>query len=508
MTTSPVCLETSRVSKSFNGVCVLNEVSLQLRRGEILGLVGQNGSGKSTLIKILSGFHAPDPGSAVFMGGKDVSAILGSSAQRTGMAFIHQDLALVASMTILENLRIARFRTGLAGRIKWAEERARVRVFLDQVGLDVDPRTKVADLSVTEQALVAIARGLADTEESESEVADRLLVLDEPTAYLPHAGVERLFGVLRTIASHGTSILFVSHRLDEVRSLCDRVAVLRGGELVATVNAAEHSEKDILELMLGRRVEELYPDTEEAQGDPALHVEGLVGRLLKELSFEARAGEIVGFAGLPGSGYEEVPYLLTGGLPATAGRVSVNGEVIDARKLDPGAAIRKGIVLLPADRKATGGVPSLRVGENMTLPTVHLVSALRSLILHKRERSVVERETHRFQIQPRNAGLPLGSLSGGNQQKVLLAKWMLSTPSVLALHEPTQGVDVGAKRDVFAHLAKAAEDGAIVLISTVEHEDLAHLCHRVYVLRNGVLFRTIQRPELEPHRLAEAVFAG
>jgi ribose transport system ATP-binding protein len=500
-------LELTGVSKTFDGIRVLHDVTLAVGPGEILGLIGENGSGKSTLIKVLSGFHSPDPGARVEVGGRDLTGALGQGPMRTGLAFIHQDLALVPSMTVLENLRIARFATGFGWRIRWGQERRHVRTYLRQAGLDVHPDTRVSDLSVTERALVAVARGLADIEESQEQVSHRVLVLDEPTAYLPRDGVLRLFTALRALTGHGTSIIFVSHRLDEVRELCDRVAVLRGGDLVAVVDAATTSEGALLEHMLGRPSDELYPDTAQPTGEPLLTVDDLHGGALAGLSFEARPGEIIGFAGLPGSGYDEVPYLLTGARPAGAGTVHLDGRAIPAAGLTPRACMALGIALLPADRAQAGCAPALTMRENITLPTLPAFTALRSIVRRARERRAALAQADRFGITPARPELPVRYLSGGNQQKVLLAKWMLAEPRVLALHEPTQGVDVGAKREIFAHLSAAAEAGAVVLLSTVEHEDLVHLCRRVHVFRGGRCTRVLSQKELTTGRLTEAVYA-
>jgi len=496
-------LELAGVSKSFDDIRVLHDVTLAVGSGEILGLIGENGSGKSTLIKILSGYHAPDPGARIEIGGHP----LGGGARHPGVAFIHQDLALVASMTVLENLRIARFATGLGWRIRWSRERAGVRRYLEQVGLDVHPDTRVGDLSVTEQALVAVARGLADLDSDGGQSGQRLLVLDEPTAYLPHDGVQRLFKVLRGLTAAGAAVIFVSHRLDEVRELCDRVAVLRGGELVAQVETEGTDERQLLELMLGRPVEELYPDTATPDGVPLLEVDGLGGDVLRDLSFTARPGEIIGFAGLPGSGYDEVPYLLTGARRAISGRLRLDGTDVAVSTLRPRSAIQLGMALLPADRGRSGCAPALTVRENMTLPTLPAFTRFRSVVMRRQERKAALAESERFNVVPRQPEAALRYLSGGNQQKVMLAKWMLGGPRVLALHEPTQGVDVGAKREIFAHLSDAAAAGAVVLMSTVEHEDLAHLCTRVHVFRGGRCVRVIERRELSPDRLASAVYA-
>jgi len=478
------------VSKTFDGIRVLHDVTLTVRSGEILGLIGENGSGKSTLIKILSGYHSADPGGRVVLGRG---------------AFIHQDLALIPSMTVLENLRIARFDTGFAWRIRWARERAHVRQYLAQVGLDVHPDTRVGQLSVTEQALVAVARGLADLDASDSH---RLLVLDEPTAYLPNDGVQRLFKVLRALTAEGAAVVFVSHRLDEVRELCDRVAVLRGGDLVDVVEASSTTERDLLRLMLGRPIDEMYPDTPSSEGSPFFEVASLRGGALLDLSFTARPGEVIGFAGLPGSGYDEVPYLLTGARRALSGTLRLDGRVYPIVSMRPRVAIGLGMALLPADRSRTGCAPALTVRENMTLPSLSSFTWLRSIVLRGKERRAALAQASRFGVTPQRPESVLRYLSGGNQQKVMLAKWMLGAPRVLLLHEPTQGVDVGAKQEIFAHLSAAAASGAVVLMSTVEHEDLARLCSRVYVMHGGRCRRVIQQEDLTPHRLAEAVYSA
>jgi ribose transport system ATP-binding protein len=494
------------LTKSFAGVRVLDDVSLRLTAGEVVGLIGQNGCGKSTLIKLLSGFHAPDTGARVHMGGHDVSNDLGGGPARTGMAFIHQDLALVPAMTILENLRIARFSTGAGRRIRWRQERELVRSALAQVGVHASPDLRVGDLSVTERALVAIARGLGDTASAGGVVQERLLVLDEPTAYLPREGVERLFGVVRDLSAHGVSVLFVSHRLDEVLEHCDRVVVLRGGRQVADVPVAGRSERDLVELMLGRPPEQMYPDTPSAPAGDGLRVSGLSGTYAQALSFAAAAGDVVGFVGLPGGGYDELPYLLAGASPSSAGTLQVGDRQVDATGLTPARALREGIALLPADRKGASGALGVGVQENMTLPTLRDHVSSRVLLRHRREKRTVDGELGRFDVRPARGDVALASLSGGNQQKVLLAKWVLAKPRVLALHEPTQGVDVGAKRDVFAHLAELARGGTVVLISSVEYEDLAHLCSRVHVVRHGTIVRTLERAELTAHTVAAAVY--
>lgn len=500
-------LNVQNASKTFNGIRVLDGVSFTQRAGEVCALIGQNGSGKSTLIKILSGFHAADPGIAIQMGRRDITGDLSAGAGRTGMAFIHQDLALVPSMTIVENLRINRFRTGLAGRIRWKDERATVRAALDEVDLDVSPDTRVGDLPMTERALVTIARGLSEIADSGSDHDDRLLVLDEPTAYLPHAGVERLFAVIRGLAADGTSILFVSHRLDEVLANCERVLVLRNGRLVADEPVPGHTGHSLVELMLGQPAEGMYPDRALTDSAPWIEVHELAGRYADGVSFAAGSGEIVGFVGLPGGGYDEIPYLLTGATPARGGRIEIRGSSREAAGLTPNSALQFGVAMLPADRKRSGGALTLTAGENMTLPTLGRFVRWRTVLRSRAERQTVVGQMQRFDVRPQRSDLSLALMSGGNQQKVLLAKWIMAGPQVLALHEPTQGVDIGAKREVFAHLVTLASQGTVVLISSVEYEDLAHLCERVHVVAGGRIVRTLSGAKLTAREVAASVYA-
>ncbi|WP_417562861.1 sugar ABC transporter ATP-binding protein [Microbacterium sp.] len=501
----PASLEVTGVSKSFNGITVLDSIALRIEPGEVVGLIGQNGSGKSTFIKVLSGFHSPDEGARVLVGGREITDSLQEKASKTGLSFIHQDLALVESMTVLENLRIGNFQVGPGRRIRWKDEAAEVRRILELVGLDdVDPYLPITDLSVTEKALVVIARGLAELE-SGAELSARTLVLDEPTAYLPASGVERLFGVIRRVAAEGVGILFVSHRLDEVLHNCRRAIVFRGGRLVADVDVAGRTERDLIELMLGEPPEDLYPDYVAPRDDVRLVVERLCGDDVDDVSFTARSGEIIGFVGLPGSGYDRVPYLLAGASRATDGTVTVDGVRTEIRALSPLQALRRRIVLLPADRKGKSGVAGLKVGENLTIPTLrNLVRG--GVIRHRHERRTVAEQLSRFAVQPADGDAVMATLSGGNQQKVLIAKWAIADPTALLLHEPTQGVDVGAKHDVFAHLAQLAQAGTTILVASVEYEDLAALCTRVHVLRGGRIVRTVDRAELTPHELAAAVY--
>jgi ribose transport system ATP-binding protein len=499
-----VTLSVRNVSKSFYGITVLSDFAMDIHRGEIVALIGQNGSGKSTFIKVLSGFHAPDEGGTFRLGQQDVGDMLGQSPSKTGMAFIHQDLPLVPSMTILENLRIARFSTGFAGRILWKSEARAVSKILAKVGLDVSPNLRIDQLSVTERALVAIARGLSEIEAGDALDA-QLLVLDEPTAYLPEDGVSRLFNVLRDLSAQGVSILFVSHRLDEVLDHCARAVILRGGRKVGDVATAGMKERDLVEIMLGQPPEDIYPDRNFPTGAEVLSVSGLSGSQVKDISFSAQAGEVIGFVGLPGEGYDQIPYLLAGATRSSGGEAKVKGVVLDLPKLRPAKAIANGIALLPADRKGASGATDITVGANLTLPTLGKFTSRLHVLKGKAEREFVDNELIHATVTPPIGSARLATLSGGNQQKVLISKWAIADPTIFLLHEPTQGVDVGAKRQVFIQLNKLAREGAAILISSVEYDDLANLCTRVHVIRDGRIVETFEGEGLRAHDLAAAV---
>jgi ribose transport system ATP-binding protein len=496
------------VSKSFGSTRALDRVSIDVGPGEIHALLGQNGSGKSTLIKILSGFHASDDGSVELRGEPLQLPLPAAELRRLGLAFVHQELGLVDTLSVLENVRVGRFETGVGWRIRWRSERARTRALLRRFDLDVDPRTPVGSLGRTERAIVAIIRALDDMRTLAGEGGpDRggLLVLDEPTASLPEDEVRLLFETMRRVTESGSSVLFVTHRLEEVLAVCDVVSVLRDGRHVATERTRALDEPRLIELILGRPLDALYPDVEHEAAEPVLEVAGLGGATVRDVSFRVRSGEIVGLTGLVGAGYDEVPYLVYGARRATEGVVTIGGDAVGAAS--PHRARRLGVALLPGDRQRQAGIPRATVKENVTLPVLRRYSRLGRLE-HRRERRDVRGVLERFRVRPPDPDRPLASLSGGNQQKALLARWVETRPRVLLLHEPTQGVDVGSRRDIFELLQGAVAGGTAVVYASAEHEDLAHLCDRVLVFRRGRLARELSGAGLTKQSIASACYAA
>ncbi|MFE5940864.1 sugar ABC transporter ATP-binding protein [Streptomyces sp. NPDC056470] len=478
-------------------------MDLDLAPGEVQGLVGQNGSGKSTLIKILSGYHAPDAGCRLEICGREVRLPLHpSDLPRHGLAFVHQELGLVRDASVLENLFIASFPTRFPGRIDRRGERVRAARALERVGLDVPVDRSVGSLAAVERAMLAIARAMHQLE----TVEEGALILDEPTAYLPRDGVERLFHVVREVADAGLSVLFVGHDLTEIREITDSVTVLRDGRRVGCAATGRLTHDDLVELVLGFRLEEFYPEQRHSVSEEVLSVRDLAAAGCRGISFEARRGEIVGITGLAGSGYETIPYALFGAMPAT-GYVRIGDEGSDVGRLTPSTAMRRGMGLVPGQRLTFGGVPAATVAENLTLVTLDRVCGRFGRIRHGFERERAGEVMGQFGVRPARPLQTFATFSGGNQQKIVLAKWLDAASDVLLLHEPTQGVDVGARRDILGRLREVAARGRAVVVASSEYEDLAQICDRVLVLRNGRIAAELGGESVTHERLLKQCFA-
>jgi ribose transport system ATP-binding protein len=471
------------VSKAFGGTQALDDVTMVVQPGTVHALIGQNGAGKSTLMKILAGFHDADAGELWLNGEQTALPLHQQDARRHGLGFFHQNIVLAPELSVVENVRVNRFRAGAFGRIHWAREREDVRLRMRDVDLEVDPDSPVATLPQAQRALVGFVRAVQSVRD-DHETGSGVLVLDEPTAYLPRASVDRLYAATRRLVDEGAAAIFVSHRLDEVMRFADRISVIRGGRMVATVNRDETTVEELVTLMLGRQLGGMYPTRARIVGDEVLSVDGLSGRVVKDLSFGLARGEILGLAGLVGMGHEEAPYLIAGALTADAGKVAVDGRSVLARELTPRRSRDLRIGFLPGDRERESGVPTATVGENVTMPLLDRFFS-QGRLRHQRERDYVSGLLHRFDVQPPRPELPLAALSGGNQQKALMAKWLQLDPLVQLLYEPTQGVDIGSRRQMFQLIEELARGGTGVLIASSEYEDLANICTRVLVFRDG-----------------------
>jgi ribose transport system ATP-binding protein len=500
----PNSVQLERVSKTFLGTQALKAVSVTFRFGEIHAVVGENGAGKSTLFKILSGFHAPDSGSKLFVRGDEQSLPLSpTSAARLGFAFVHQDLALAESMNVMENVALGGMMRNRLGIIRWRAQARAVERLLADLSVNISARKIVGELSQAEKAVVAIARALYARGRYEST----LLVLDEPTANLTNVERNRLFETMRRAAKQGTAVVFCTHRLEEVLDVTSAVSVLRDGQLVASRSTEDVRDKsDLVRDILGRELDTFFPSRpDESRSDVVLAVRDLSGDGVQQLTLSLHAGEVVGLTGLAGSGHDAVPGLIFGSRRRTGGTIEVNGKAV--RSISPRSAVRSGIGMLPSDRKRDSGLMSASIRENLTL--VSLDQFVHGGLLRQRaERTHVLSALSRFDVRP--SGDPdrqLGSLSGGNQQKVLLAKW-LTRPALksLILHEPTQGVDVGAKRAILELITEIAGRGVGIILVSSEHEELSHLCNRVAIMRSGRIRAELDRPSAE--RIAEQCYVA
>lgn len=471
------------ISKSFGPRKVLDGVNLTLSRGEVHALLGQNGSGKSTLIKILSGVYQPDVDqqSRMLLRGEPIDLPLDPNfAATAGIAAVHQDLPIINSASVLENLMIGRFETGRGWRIDWRRVRDDVARALDEFGIHATPEQTAAELPEADRAMLAILRGLQGLPSDRPGV----LILDEPTAHLPRDGVDRVFAAIRKVASQGHAVLLVTHRLDEVFAVTDQVSVIRDGIIAHAADTRSSTEQELVTAILGFELDALYPERHTNAGEIVLDVAGLSGKRVQDLSLNARRGEVVGITGLIGAGQEEIPYLLYGARKASSGSVAVRGQAFPQGELSPARSISAGMVLLPADRRNASGVAAASVRENVSLPVLDRF-VQKGVLREKSERNHVRELLARFEVRPSDPELPLSALSGGNQQKALLAKWFQMKPDVLLLHEPTHGVDVGSRRTIFRLIKEAADAGAAIVMFSTEYADLANLCDRVVIMRHG-----------------------
>jgi ribose transport system ATP-binding protein len=488
-------------SKTFSGRKVLTDVDLAVSSGEIHALVGPNGSGKSTFIKILAGYHPPDPGATLAVRGHPVALPLSAAtASHFGLSFVHQDLGLFEGGTVLENLLVGQYRTRFGWRIPWRSERARARSDLEEYGLDVDPDAPLATLTDVQRALLAIMRALIHLPASESA----LLVLDEPTARLPHDSAAEFFGRVRAIADRGHAVLFVSHRLDEVVTLANRVTVLRDGRIVARHRATDFTVRGLVTEMLGFEMEQLYPDQNHGYGEVVASIKELSGGVVRRFDADCHRGEILGLTGLLGMGHDAVPYLVFGAEPALSGTIEIAGTTIRLTSITPRRAMSLGMGLLPGNRARDSAVGEATARENLTLATLQRY-AIGGRLRRGMERKDAQAQMARFEVAPVDPEAIMATFSGGNQQKTLLAKWLAWRPQLLILDEPWHGVDVGAKRQIMRLLSEAASDGMTIVISSVEAADLAEVCHRVLVMRRGEVATALAGSDLTSARISEQV---
>jgi ribose transport system ATP-binding protein len=500
-------LSVKGVSKVFDAQRALDDVSFGIAPGKVTALLGQNGSGKSTLIKILAGFYTPEDGAELTVGGRSIDLpVRPQDVYDAGLRFLHQDLALIPEFSISDNFALANgYPTELnLARIGQRRYDRTVKSILRQFGIDASPATRVAELAPAERTMIAIARAFGEQTEG-----NRIIVLDEPTASLPEAEVEQIFAVLRTATEGGASAIYVSHRIDEVRRIADHVLVLRDGRLVANRELGDMASTDIVSLILGRELGEMPSAARMSagagDGDVVLRVEALQGRQIRDISFELRRGELLGVTGLLGCGRSELARLLAGAQTVYAGELELGGKALSLR--DPAQAIAAGVAYIPQDRRGDGAIGEMTLRENLTLSTLgkHWSNGH---ISRRSEVSAASKLIKRFDVRPPLPDRKMANLSGGNQQKAILARCISTEPGLIVLDEPTQGVDAGAKQEIGGIVLQLAEAGTGVVLCSSDYAELAALCTRVMVLDRGREVATLTGDSLTEDQLTAACAAG
>jgi ABC-type sugar transport system ATPase subunit len=485
------------ISKRFGGIQALAGVDFALRAGEVMALAGENGAGKSTLIKVLAGAYPRDSGE-ILIDGKPVEIHSPRDAQRLGIAVIYQEFNLTPNQTVAENvfLHAPQLRPGTLGRLGIVDANARRQATIEvlkQVGGIVDPDERVADLSIAQQQLTEIAKALAQDA--------RIIVMDEPTSALPDDEVELLFGIIRRLKERGIAVVFVSHRLDETRRIADRVTVLRDGQQVGVAEVRLVTDDDIISMMVGRTIDTLYPKTEQTTGQSILRVTGLNRKgVLHDINLELRRGEILGLAGLVGAGRTEIARCIFGADPLDGGTIELEGRPVSVRS--PQDAVKLGIGYLPEDRKLQGLVLGMTVRENIALAVLRQIAErgiVRWPAVDRLGRTYVEQ----LKLRPPRIDLPALQLSGGNQQKVVLAKWLALKPKVLILDEPTRGIDVGTKAEVHALMDRLVKEGIGIILISSEWPEILNMSDRILVVAEGEIVGELTRAEATQERVLE-----
>ncbi len=491
-------LQLEHISKKFPGVQALSDVQFDVYPGEVHALVGENGAGKSTLIKIISGVHKPDTGE-IRVEGHMVHFNNPHGAQAAGVATIYQELSLYPELTVAENIFMGHAPRNRFGILDWGAMRSRANEILASLEIhDMDVNAKVKTLTVGKRQRVEIAKALSQNA--------RILIMDEPTASLTDADVEALFKIVRLLRERGVAVIYISHRLQEVFELADRVTVLRDGQFVGTKSVVETSEGELISMMVGRTIDNLFPKMPTEIGEVALEVRDLWRRpLTRGASFQVRVGEIVGLAGLVGSGRSELAQVIFGITPAESGEMWLDGKRIRVRH--PGQAMSLGIAYVPEDRGTQGLVRQMKVRENLSMAVLRSLTRW-FLVESRKEKSLAERAVEQLQIRAYSVEQIVNKLSGGNQQKLVVGKWLASEPRVLIMDEPTRGIDVGAKAEIHRLMSELAQRGLAIIMISSELPEILGMSDRILVMREGKVVAEFAREAATQEIIAEAMMGG
>jgi rhamnose transport system ATP-binding protein len=487
-------LQLSDIRKSFLAVRALKGVSFDLKAGEVHALLGENGAGKSTLIKVITGAHQPDSGT-IHVNGEGVEKLAPASAHKLGIAAIYQQPALFPDLSVAENIALALEPPKTLRRIQWSARYEQARQLLQRVGANIDPDADVRSLSMPEQQLVEIAKALG--------TGARILIMDEPTASLTQKEVQLLLGVVRDLRASGVGIIYISHRLEEIFQVADRVTVLRDGESVGTSAVSEMNEAGLIKLMVGREVAAIYPPAENQPGDVVLSLKSVTCAAsgIENISFDVRAREIFGLAGLVGAGRTELARILFGITPADGGNISLNDNVVLIRSARE--AVEHGIAYVPEDRRQHGVILEMPIAGNVTM-AIHPSFFPATWLRFGKERDLALNYIRDLQIKTSGPEAPGGSLSGGNQQKVALSRWLATKPKVLILDEPTQGVDVGAKSEIHKIIRRLAAEGLAVIMISSDLPEILGMSDRIGVMRGGKMTAILDGKTADAHSVMAA----
>ncbi|MEI4472379.1 sugar ABC transporter ATP-binding protein [Frigidibacter sp. MR17.24] len=480
-------IELQAISKNFSGIHALREVDFDLNAGEVHALVGENGAGKSTLMRVLGGEMRPSGGRQLIEG-EEIRLAGPTDAIRRGIAVIHQEMALAPDLTVAENIFLGQ----LPAQINWSRLNERARKLIERLGFAISPRAEVSSLPVAHQQVVEIAKALSRDVKA--------IVFDEPTAVLSTGDATRLLQIIRDLRADGVGVVYISHRLDEIYAISDRITVMKDGRRVGTVTPAEVPVQDLIPMMVGRPLSQLFGDKPETTiGDEILRVDGMcLPNGVRDVSFAIRAGEVVGLGGLVGSGRTEVARAIFGADPVSAGKMVLKGRPYSPRT--PKQAVRRGVGLVPEDRKGQGVVLDMAIAKNATMANSARVTTA-GFFRPDAEASLVQELIRSLRIKLGSMHDPVSSLSGGNQQKVVLAKWFNANPDLVILDEPTRGVDVGAKTEIYSLIHRLASEGKAVIVISSEHAELFGLCDRVLVMGEGELRGELQPQDFEEEKL-------
>ena len=480
-----LALRMKGISKSFPGVQALQDVSFEVKKGEVHALLGENGAGKSTLLKILSGAYERDEGD-IWINGSKIGKITPKSAQELGISIIYQEFSSLPFLSVAENIFLGQL-PKKGGLVDWKECYKKSRYFLEQVGLDIDPSVTVSELKVAQQQMVEIAKAISKDA--------KIIIMDEPTAPLTEREIESLFKVILELKEKGVSIIYVSHRLVEIHQVCDRLTVLRDGCNAGKSDVSSCSVNEIIRMMVGRDLKDLYPRSEAKVGDVVLQVNHLsTYEKLNDISFQARAGEILGIAGLVGAGRTELARAIFGADPISDGEVLLNDDLIKISS--PSDSIGHRIGLVPEDRKGQGLVLMMTVKDNITLANLKQIRSKLGLRLGKEEKVAVD-YVNKLNIVTPSVYEEVSNLSGGNQQKVVLSKWLYYQCKVLIIDEPTRGIDVGAKVEIYQLINELVKQGTCVIMISSELPELMGVCNRILVMHEGCLAGTLEKDEFD-----------